>query len=153
MNDQGKGCPSEEQLLRAVPTDELSGWAEHIRGCSECQALMAVVDAIRHESQVAQGQARPPSPQWILFQAEIRRRRAAAAKVTLRLERILQFAFVAGLVIAMAAWCSVASAVTSWRESLSTGPNQPAPVLFVVAASVPAIFVVALVLRIVWAED
>jgi hypothetical protein len=153
MNDQGKECPSEGQLLQVVSTDELSRWAEHIRGCSECQALAAVVDAIRHESQLAQGQARPPSPQWILLQAEIRRRRAAAAKVTLRSERVGRFAFVAGLVLAMAAWWSVGSAVTSWRGSLSTGPNQPAPVLFIAAASVPAIFVVALVLRILWAED
>lgn len=153
MTDQRKRCPSEEQLLRAVPTDELSEWAEHIRVCSECQALMAVVDAIRHESQLAQDQARPPSPQWILFQAEIRKRRAAAAKVTLRLERAGRFAFVAGLIVAMAAWRSFGSAITSWRENLSTGSNQVAPVLLIAAASVPAIFVVALVLRILWAED
>jgi predicted anti-sigma-YlaC factor YlaD len=153
MTGQRKGCPSEEQLLRTVRTDELSGWAEHIRVCSECQALMAVVAAIRHESQLAQGQARPPSPQWILFQAEIRRRRAAATKVTLRLETVGRLAFVAGLVVAMAAWRSLESAVTSWRESLSTGSHQLAPVVFIAAASVPAIFVVALVLRILWAED
>jgi hypothetical protein len=153
MNDQGKGCPSEEQLRQAVSTDELHKWTEHIGGCSECQALIAVVDAIRYESHLAQGQARPPSAQWILFQAEIRRRRAAAAKVTLPLKMVGRFAFLAGLVVAMAVWYSVRSGVTSWRETLSTGSNQPAPVLFIAAASVPVFFVLALVLRILWTED
>src|SRR5260370_5886660 len=150
MNDQGKGCPSEEQLLEAISRDELPKWAEHIGSCSECQALMAVVDAIQYESHLAQGHARPPSAQWILFQAEIRRRRAAAAKVALPLEMVGRFALVAGLVVAMAVWYSVGSGVTNWRESLSAGSNQPAPVLVIAAASVPAFFVVALVLRIPW---
>lgn len=153
MNDQGKVCPSEEQLLQAISTDELPRWTEHIGGCSECQALMAVVDAIRYESHLAQGQARPPSAQWILFQAEIRRRRAAAARVTLPLRMVGRFAFLVGLVVAMAVWYSVGSGVTNWRESLTTASNQPAPILFIAAASVPAFFVMALVLRILWTED
>jgi len=57
------------------------------------------------------------------------------------------------LVVAMAVWYSVGSGVTSWREAVSTGSNQPAPVLFIAAASVPAFFVMALVLRTLWAED
>ena len=153
MNDQRKECPSEEQLLQAASTEELGKWADHIAACSECQALMAVVDAIRYESHLAQGQARPPSARWILFQAEIRRRRAAAAKVTLPLKMVVRFAFLALLVVAMGVWYLVGSGVTSWRESLSIGSNQPTPVLFIAAASVPAFFVVALVLRILWAED
>jgi hypothetical protein len=153
MNDQGKGCPSEEQLLQEISTRELPRWTEHIGGCSRCQALVAVVDAIRYESQLAQGQARPPSAQWILFQAEIRRRRAAVAKVTLPMKMVVRFALLAALVVAIAIWHSVGSGATSWRESLSLGSNQPAPVLLIAAASVPAFFVMALVLRILWAED
>jgi hypothetical protein len=64
-----------------------------------------------------------------------------------------RFAFLAGLVVAMAVWYSVGSGVTRWREAISTGSNQPAPVLFIAAASVPAFFVMALVLRTLWAED
>ena len=89
----------------------------------------------------------------ILFQADMRRRRAAAATVTLPLKMVGRFAFLAGLVVAMAVWYSVGSGVTSWREAVSTGSNQPAPVLFIAAASVPAFFVMALVLRTLWAED
>jgi len=153
MNNQGKGCPSEEQLLQASSTDELARWTDHIGACSECQALISVVDAIRHERHLAQGQARPPSAQWILFQAELRRRRAAAAKVTLPMKMVARFAFLAGLVVAVAFWYSAGSGVPRWRESLLIGSNQPAPVLFLAAASVPAFFVVALVLRTLWAED
>jgi predicted anti-sigma-YlaC factor YlaD len=153
MNDQGRGCPTEEQLLQAISTDELPKWTEHIGGCSECQALIAVVEVIRYESHLAQGQARPPSTQWILFQAEMRKRRAAAATVTLPLKMVKRLAFLAGLVVIMVVWYSVGSGVTSWREGLSTGSNQPAPVLFLAAASVPAFFVMALVLRTLWAED
>lgn len=153
MNDQGKGCPSEEQLLQAILTDQLPRWREHIEGCPECRALMTVVDAIRYDRHLAQGQARPPSVQWILFQAEIRRRRAAAARVNLPLRMVGRFAFLVGLVVAMAIWYSVGSGLTSWRESITTASNQPAPVLFIAAASVPAFFVMALVLRILWTED
>jgi hypothetical protein len=153
MNDQGKGCPSEEQLLQAISTDELPKWTEHIGGCSECQVLIAVVEAIRCESHLAQGQARPPSARWILFQAEMRRLRAAAATVTLPLKMAGRFAFLAGLVVAMAVWYSVGSGVPSWREAVSISSNQLAPVLFIAAASVPAFFVMALVLRTLWAED
>jgi hypothetical protein len=64
------------------------------------------------------------------------------------LEMAGRFAWVAGLVVAMAVWYSVGSGVTNWREGLSTGLNQPAPVLFIAAASVPAFFVVVLVLRL-----
>jgi hypothetical protein len=153
MNDQGKGCPNEEQLLQAMSTAELSNWREHIGSCQECQSFMAAVDAIRYENNVAQGQARPPSAQWILFQAEIRRRRAEVAKGTLPMKMVARFAFLAGLAVTMGVWYSVGSGVTSWRETLSTTSNQPAPVLFIAAASVPAFFLVTLVLRTLWTED
>jgi predicted anti-sigma-YlaC factor YlaD len=153
MNDQGKGCPSEEQLLLAISTDEWAKWTDHLGSCSACQALMSVADAIRHERPLAQGQARLPSVQWILFQAEIRRRREAATKIAVPLKIVVRFALLAGLVVAMAVWYSVGSGVISSRESLSIGLNQPTPGLFIAAASVPAFFIVALVLRILWAED
>src|SRR6266480_5502676 len=104
MNDQGKGCPSEEQLLQAISTYELSKWTEHIGSCSECQALITVVEAIRCESHLAQDQARPPSTQWILFQADIRRSRAAAATVTLPLKMVGRFAFLFLFLVTRAAW-------------------------------------------------
>jgi hypothetical protein len=155
MSDVAARCPSEEELLQAMSSEEWPQLSKHIEGCSACQSLLAITEAIRHDIGLAQREAQLPSAQWIIFQAEIRRHRDAAARVTLPLERVGRFAFVAGLVVILAALYSVGSAVFGNRGGLSPGSgatSQPAGLLIAVAA-VPVMLLVTIVLQILWTED
>jgi hypothetical protein len=105
MNNEAARCPGEDELLRAIANDEeWSRWSRHVETCSTCRSLVVVAEAIRHETTAAERQAPVPSAQWILFHAEIRRRRDAAASVTRGLRRVDGFGFAAGLAAILIAW-------------------------------------------------
>lgn len=155
MSDELAGCPSEEQLLLAISSEERNQWSQHVECCAACQSLVLVIGAIRHEGGRAQGQAQLPSAQWTLFQAEIRRRRDGAHRATLPLAMAGRFGFIAGLVAVLAAWYWTGSSAVGGTGSLSVGAGTglQSPGLLIAVASVPVVLLVMLVLQILWAED
>jgi hypothetical protein len=155
MNKEMVGCPSEEQLLRALSNDELLQWSPHVEGCSACQAFIAVVEAIRHESTAAKLGVEPPSVQWILFYSELRRRREAAVRVMLPLRWVSNCGLAAGLIIACAVLYSAPTPIfgdSGWLMSNTRVASQPVGLL-VAIATIPVMLLVTGVLRTIWAEE
>lgn len=155
MSSLIEGCPTEEQLLRALWNDDLIQWSEHVAVCSKCEAFISVVQAIRQEAVESRLVAELPSARWMLLHSEIRRRREAADQVTLPLRWMTGGGFAAGLIAVAAALYAANPTVFFVVPSLtgSAGPaSQPLGVLIAVAA-IPVMLLVTCVLRIIWAED
>jgi hypothetical protein len=60
MNNEMAECPYEDRVLRAIRSDELPQWSEHVASCSVCRSLVAVVKAFRDEAGPAKLQATYP---------------------------------------------------------------------------------------------
>jgi hypothetical protein len=155
MSSLIEGCPTEEQLLRALSNDDLIQWSEHLAVCSTCDAFISVVEAIRQEAVASRQVAEVPSARWMLLHSEIRRRREAADQVTLPLRWMTGAGFAAGL-IAVAAALYVANPNVFFGVPSPTGSarhaSQPLGVLIAVA-TIPVMLLVMCVLRVIWAED
>jgi hypothetical protein len=155
MSSLIEGCPTEEQLLRALWNDDLIQWSEHVAVCSKCEAFISVVQAIRQEGVESRLVAELPSARWMLLYSEIRRRREAADQVTLPLRWMTGGGFAAGL-IAVAAASYAANPTVFFGVPSPTGSagraSQPLGVLIAVA-TVPVMLLVLCVLRVIWAED
>lgn len=155
MSNEAVRCPGEDELLRAIANDEeWSRWSRHVETCSTCRSLVVVAEAIRRETAAAQQHAPVPSAQWILFQAEIRRRREAGARVTRGLRKVNGFGFAAGLAAILIALYSAGSDVVAGTRSISAGATAAQSLgLLVSLVAVPVMVVVTVILRLLWAED
>ena len=155
MSSVIEGCPTEEQLLRALSNDHLIQWSEHLAVCSKCDAFISVVQAIRQEAVASRQMAELPSARWILLHTEIRRRREAADQVTLPLRWMAGGGFSACLIIVAVALYAANPTVFFGVPSLTgTAPHasQPFGVLIAIA-TMPVVLLVMCVLRVIWAED
>ena len=155
MSSVIEGCPTEEQLLRALSNDDLIQWSEHLAVCSKCDAFISVVQAIRQEADASKQMAELPPARWMLLHSEIRRRREAADQVTLPLKWMAGGGFAAGLIIVAAALYEANPTVFFGVPSLtSTAPHASQPFGVLVAiATMPVALLVMCVLRVIWAED
>jgi hypothetical protein len=150
-----EGCPTEEQLLRALSNDDLIQWSEHLAVCCKCDAFVSVVRAIRQEAVTSRQDAEPPSARWMLLHSEIRRRREAAEQVTLPLRRMAGGGFAVGLIVVAAGWYAADPTIfLGVPRLLGTAPqvSQPFGVLIAIA-TIPVMLLVMCVLRVIWAED
>jgi hypothetical protein len=155
MSSLMEGCPTEEQLLRALSNDDLIQWSEHLAVCSKCDAFISVVRAIRQEAVASRQVAEVPSARWMLLHSEIRRRREAADQVTLPLRWMAGGGFAAGLIVVAAVLYATDPTVFFGVPSLTgTAPqaSQPCGVLIAIA-TIPMMVLVMCVLRVIWAED
>lgn len=155
MNSLIEGCPTEEQLLRALSNDDLIQWSEHLAVCSKCDALVSVVQAIRQEAVLSRQPAELPSARWMLLHSDIRRRREAADQVTLPLRWMAGGGFAAGLIIFSAALYTANTTIFLGAPDLTRSAgsaSQPFGV-FIAVATIPVMLLVTCVLREIWAED
>ena len=155
MSSVIEGCPTEEQLLRALSNDDLIQFSEHLAVCSKCDAFISVVQAIRREAVASRQTAELPSARWMLLHSEIRRRREAAGQVTLPLRWMAGGGFAAGLIIVAAALYAANPTVLFGVPSLTGAAphaSQPFGVLIAIA-TIPVVLVVMCVLRVIWDED
>jgi hypothetical protein len=155
MSNLNAGCPTEEELLKALSHGDLSQWSKHIASCSKCEDLVTVVHAIHDDAELARRNAEVPSARWMVLHAEIRKRRESAQKAI----RPLRWMTLGGYTVALAV------VIAALRGALPTlflgGPSvtmsnrivsEPLGSLIAVAA-VPIMLLVTSVLRTLWAED
>ena len=155
MSSAIEGCPTEEQLLRALSNDDLIQWSGHLAVCSKCEAFISVVQAIRLEAVTSSQVAELPSARWMLLHSELRKRREAADRATLPLRRMTGGGFAAGLIVFAAAWYAADPTIFFGVPSLTgTAPHTSQPFgLLIAIATIPGMLLVMCVLRTLWAED
>jgi hypothetical protein len=155
MSSLIEGCPTEEQLLRALSNDDLMQWSEHVAVCPKCDAFISVIQAIRQEAITSRQVAELPSARWMLLHSEIRRRREAADQVILPLRWMAGGGFAAALVVVAAALYAADPKIFLGVPNLTdtaTHASQPFGVLIAIA-TIPVMLLVMCVLRVIWAED
>jgi len=147
MNDEITECPLADQSLGAAD------WSLHIESCAACQSLISVAGAIRAEAGEACRQADPPSAQWILLQAELRRRQEVANRAAWPLRWMARVGVLACMIASFAAVYSAAPEIAgALRSSESVQSPQPLGLL-IPTTMVPLILLMTCVLRTLWADD
>jgi len=155
MSSLTEGCPTEEQLLRALSNDDLMQWSEHLAICPKCDAFILVIQSIRQEATMSRQVAELPSASWMLLHSEIRRRREAADQVMLPLRWMAGGGFAAGLIVIAAVWYAADPKIFLGVPGLvGTAPQAPQPLgVFIAIATLPVMLLVMCVLHVIWAED
>jgi hypothetical protein len=91
-------CDREQQVLNALQSGRWTGpWGEEIRrhaaACGVCSEVVLVAEALRHERELTQTEARLPSAGLVWWKAQLAARRAAeerAAQPIAWVERMVQ---------------------------------------------------------------
>ncbi len=111
-------CECEQLVINAVVagsvTDEIG---DHVGGCEACAEAVAI---FRHIERMADCTSRLPSPECILWRAQIAERNRLAARSTHVIEVMRKLA-VAALMICLAALCAfagVSSVGVAWIAAL-----------------------------------